>query len=175
MLDSATPVPFPEGGLTADDQLFGTLGDRNGDSRDDVAWASPLSAVLHVVEGGPLHPSTGGSGGPGTAPRLPADPFVFEVAGLDQTFGAMGDQSLGVTVLDRSAYLDDAFYLEGSESQEQLGQGRAIGDINGDGFTDFAFDGNGRTYVAFGPLPLAGAAKRANLCQPRLGQQRLRG
>ncbi len=56
--------------------------------------------------------------------------------------------------------------LEGTANSEQLGAGRAIGDINEDHFIDFVFESATNNYILFGPVSLANTtnvAQRADL------------
>ena len=143
---------------------FSGMGDINGDQRTDFALADGLGGALHAYLG--RNPQPAAPPPPGDVSRLPSEPFVF---GLATPLQPVVADPQGVTLPRQSPTpiaVDRAFALIGSRSNEQLGQSRSVGDVNGDGFDDLLVSGISANTILLGPVELDTAesvASRANI------------
>ncbi len=143
VLESSAAVFTPTGQQPADTTLIGTLGNQDGADGDDLVFATPSGSVLHTVFGNQLsdHTPATDEGGGETDP-LPQEFFEFDLA--IPLAGPANDPNeiTGVDlVADVLPDLNDAFTLEGIAENESIQRFDAVGDVNDDGFLDFAVGG----------------------------------
>ncbi|XZE54543.1 LamG-like jellyroll fold domain-containing protein [Planctomycetaceae bacterium SH139] len=168
-LNSTTPNPHltlempdalfqPESagpGLLTRTPQFGSLGDLNGDGRDDLGLFAPLRTDLQVVFGGELVPT--GNDGEGAIQPVEIAPARLATPTLTTTVTV---SNAGIDVVnDLDAKLDDAALIEGLASGDGLFAARGIGDINGDGIEDAVVEGLNSSQIVLGPFAPSGVSR----------------
>jgi ELWxxDGT repeat protein len=137
--------------MMGNSQQFAGLGDINADGYSDVALADALGGRLNVYLGQTLTPVSA-SELAGAAPEA----YLFDLATpllpSEQPRSGLTLPNSSLTPLS----LGDAFGLSGVDANQELSVLGSVGDINGDGFEDFAASGKSQSYILLGPVELTG-------------------
>ena len=120
---------------------------------DSLLVAEPLGSRAWLWSGRVLEDVPPDTDGGTDTPLLEVQPYRFE-AGTPLASASTAPMP-GIDVLDVAPSLNDAFAYEGSASAEGLNRAIDLGDISGDGASDFMLVGENRAYVLFGPIDLA--------------------
>ncbi len=126
------------------------------EDNDSLLVADPLGSQAWLWFGREPVDVPSDNNGDSGASRLDIQPFRFRPGTPLPT--STDDPRLGIDVLDATTDLttdlDEAFAYEGSDSGEGLSGVVGLGDISGDGASDFMLVGESRAYVLFGPVDL---------------------
>ncbi|HSB69073.1 MAG TPA: ELWxxDGT repeat protein [Candidatus Methylomirabilis sp.] len=141
---------------------FAGLGDVNGDKDPDLGFADAVGGNLSIYFGQALQDNPAATAGL----AVEAEPFVFQLA----TPLLPTEQPRPGLILpngtDTPLTLRDAFGLSGTAASTQLSDLTPVGDINDDGFIDFAASGATQSFILLGPVNLTDledAATRAEM------------
>ncbi|MEO1614598.1 MAG: LamG-like jellyroll fold domain-containing protein [Planctomycetota bacterium] len=135
---------------------YGNVGDLNGDGTDDLLVFSPNQTDFSVLYGAPLAPtsSTGGSGEPD--PLFSAELSIIPPLTRAWQTTLTREESLARPVFNvlmpEGRSLVGAVTVDGGIEDVELAGARAIGDINGDGIMDLAFENEEADFLVLGPF-----------------------
>ena len=128
---------------------FGSVGDVNDDGIADLAIADGLGSGVTVLLGRarverdlPKKTDT------------PQEAFTFDLAAPLVAHIESGPGGVGLADAPDQMDLDQAYWLAGSASNEQLSAAQDVGDFNGDGADDLLITGSRYSYLILGPATI---------------------
>ncbi len=142
----------------APELVFGPLGNVDGQGRYEFAIGdSDLGRNLHIFKGESFTNNTLATGGFTESSDIYrtelATPLVNNVSTPTvQTIPPSGTTSLS-----------NATFHQGSAVNQNLRPARSLGDITGDGVSDFYFQGEGTSFIVFGPLDTSSSSSISDL------------
>ncbi|MFC1858424.1 PA14 domain-containing protein [Thermodesulfobacteriota bacterium] len=137
--------------------FFDTAGDVNNDGKADIVLAETLGSKVHIYRGAAVSDYVAAVEG-GAVTTLPVKKYVFELATPTVTEEQSGSYT-GIDLNDTvagSQNVNDAFALEGGNTDEGLSYAQNIGDFDGDGYDDLLVAGHTQSYIFLGPVEISG-------------------